>query len=161
MPEVVVDDRPEEIRVAGLLRLGQARLHLVALKAEQPGELLRTRQEMLSERFQTLVRKELDELGNAQAGRVAIERVHQADRGSALGMPEGEINGGRTARVMADRNYLVDPQGLNDRFQVTKLLFETIMRALGLVGGAEAQKVDRDGSTTGRSQMRNQVVVDV
>jgi hypothetical protein len=65
LPKVVVDNRAKELSVVGFLCLRQAYLHLVALKGKQPRELLRTRQEMLGERFQAFVCEELDNLGNS------------------------------------------------------------------------------------------------
>jgi hypothetical protein len=65
LSKVVVDNRAKELSVVGFLCLRQAYLHLVALKGKQPRELLRTRQEMLGERFQAFVREELDKLGNS------------------------------------------------------------------------------------------------
>ena len=54
--QVLTDSfRPEEFKVTDLLRLCEACLQLVALKIEQPGKLLRARQEMEIECFQLFV----------------------------------------------------------------------------------------------------------
>ena len=76
-------------------------------------------------------------------------------------MLQGEVDGGWAACVVAHGDDLLEPQGLHDRFQITELLLEAVKRILRLVGCAEAQKVHRDRSATGRHQMRNEVVVDV
>jgi hypothetical protein len=64
LPEVVVDDRPEELHLAGSLRLGDVRRHLLTLKSEQPGKLLRAFQKMETEGFQLLIGEKLDQFGN-------------------------------------------------------------------------------------------------
>jgi len=72
-----------------------------------------------------------------------------------------EVDGGRATGIVADRDDLLDPQGLHDRFQIPKLLFKAVARAIRFVGRAEAQEVYRDGSATGRRQVWNEVVIDV
>ena len=48
-------------------------------------------------------------------------------------MPQGKVDSGRPAGVVADRDDLLKPQGVRDRFQVAELLFEGVDGALRLV----------------------------
>src|SRR6516162_7485024 len=116
---------------------------------------------MPGERFEAFVREEFDKLGNSQSRGVAVERVHQADGGCALRVLQSEVNGGRATGIVADGDDLLEPQGLDDRFQIPKLLFEAVVRAIRCVRRAEAQEVYRDGSAPGRRQVWNEVVIDV
>jgi hypothetical protein len=59
------------------------------------------------------------------------------------------------------RDDLLQAQGIDDRLQVTELLAETVGRACGLVGLAEAQEVERDDAPSPRHQMGDQIVVDM
>jgi hypothetical protein len=133
LPKVVVDNRAQELSVVGFLCLRQAYLHLVALKGKQPRELLWTYQEMLGERFQAFVREELDKLGNSKSRGVAVERVHQADGGRAFRVLQSEVDGGWASGIVTDRDDLLEPQGLHDRFEISKLLFKAVVRAIQFV----------------------------
>src|SRR6516165_832706 len=115
---------------------------------------------MPGERFQSFVREEFDKLGNSWSRSVVVERVHQADGGCALRVRQSEVDGGRATGIVADGDDLLEPQGLHDRFQIAKLLFKAVVRAIRFVRRAEAQEVYRDGSATRRRQVWNEVVVD-
>src|SRR6516162_6513485 len=116
---------------------------------------------MLGESFQAFVREELDKLGNSKSRGVAVERVHQADGGGALRVLQSEVDGGWATGIVADGDDLLEPQGLHDRFQIPKLLFKAVVRAIRFVRRTEAQEVYRDGSAPGRCQVWNEVVIDV
>src|SRR6516225_3613896 len=116
---------------------------------------------MPGERFEAFVREEFDKLGNSESRGVAVERVHQADGGCALRVLQSEVDGGRATGIVADGDDLLEPQGLHDRFQIPKLLFKAVARAIRFVGRAEAQEVYRDGSASGQCQVWNEVVIDV
>src|SRR6516225_6005964 len=116
---------------------------------------------MLGERFEAFVREELDKLGNSQSRGVAVERVHQADAGRAFRVLQSEVDGGRATGIVADRDDLLELQGLHNRFQIPQLLLKAVVRAIRFVRRAEAQEVYRDCSATGRRQVWNEVAIDV
>jgi len=62
---------------------------------------------------------------------------------------------------VADGDNLLEPQGLHNCFQIHKLLFKAVARAIRFVRPAEAQEVYRDGSAPGQRQVWNEVVIDV
>ena len=90
--------------------------HWPRWKVEQPGKLLRVSQEMTRESPQIFVGEKLNKFGDPQAGRSAIERVHQANADRAGRMGQRKIDSGWTASVMADWDDLLKPQGVYDRF---------------------------------------------
>lgn len=88
---------------------------------------------MPGERFEAFVREDVDKLGNSQSRGVAVERVHQADAGRAFRLLQSEVDGGRATGIVADRDDLLEPQRLHDHFQILKLLFKAVVRALRFV----------------------------
>lgn len=48
-------------------------------------------------------------------------------------MPQRKVDSGRPAGVVADRDNLLEPQRVSDRFQVAELLFEAVDGALRFV----------------------------
>src|SRR5712664_2551580 len=61
---------------------------------------------------------------------------------------------------MRNENNLAEPQRLDHRREIAKLLLETVGRARRLVGRAKAQEIERNYAPTGRRQVGNKVVVD-
>ena len=48
-------------------------------------------------------------------------------------MLQSEVDAGRATGIVADRDDLLEPQGLHDRFQIPKLLFKAVVRAIQFV----------------------------
>ena len=102
LTEVVVDERAKQIPVARLVRRRGVAEHQVALKFDEPGELLRTGQEVARERCERLVGEEFDQFRHQQTRGFAVKRVHEDDGSGAIRVSQGEVHRGRTARVVAD-----------------------------------------------------------
>ncbi len=58
-----------------------------------------------------------------------------------------EIDRGKPGRIMRDRDELTKAQGIDDRFEVTELLFETVGSARGFVGSTKTQEIEGDDPT--------------
>src|SRR5882757_2386124 len=61
---------------------------------------------------------------------------------------------------MRDEHDLAEPQGLDHRREIAKLLLETVGRAGRFVGRAKTQEIERNDASTRRRQIGNKVVVD-
>jgi hypothetical protein len=66
-------------------------------------------------------------------------------------MPQSEVHGGRATGVVL--TGMIFSRGVHDRFQIPKLLFKAVVRAIRFVRRAEAQEVYRDGSAPSRRQV--------
>jgi hypothetical protein len=161
LAEVLINQRTQQIPIARHARRRSVAQHQLALKFDQPSKLLRAGQKMTREPCERLVGEQLDQFRHEQAGGLAVEDVHQDDGGGAFRVSQGEVHRGGAARVVTDRDDLVQPECCDDGLHVAELLWEAVLGALRLVGGTEPEEVDRDRPAPGRHQVRDQIVVDV
>jgi hypothetical protein len=71
-----------------------------------------------------------------------------------------KIDRGGAGRIMSDKNDLAEPQSLNHRRQVAKLLRKAVGRTGRLLGRAKPQKIKRNDAPAGLGQVRDEVVID-
>ncbi len=64
-------------------------------------------------------------------------------------------------RIVGDRDDLPQAQHLDDRFEVSELLLETVGRTRGFVGSTKAQEIEGDDPLPPSYQVGNQIVPDL
>ena len=112
-------------------------------------------------RMEALGREERDHLGPKDRGVFGIGRIEH-DHGVDAGVVcERVVDRCGPGRIVGDRDDLSQAQHLDDRFEVTELLFETVDSADGFVGTAKTQEIECDDPSPASYQVGDQVVVDV
>ena len=159
--EVLADQWAEESVEVGLLRVRKGIPEFLLLPGQQPAELLGALGDRHRKRMEALGREERNHLGPKDRRVFGIGRVEHDHGVDAGGVCERVVDRCGPGRIVGDRDDLSQAQHLDDRFEVTELLFETVDSTGGFVGTAKTQEIECDDPPPASYQVGDQVVVDV